>query len=180
MDIKRLLSIISMLLLTVTAPSGCTHVEAGKLAKLNKSDGWAILPLQNLSETPRAAERAESILQGLLQKKRGALISRAPMGDGKDLALLLNDSLRLEKAKAWARKEKIRYGLTGTIQEWHYKTGLDGEPAIGITLNLIDIENRDKLLWTATASRTGWGSENLTRTSIKVLAALVERMEFRP
>lgn len=175
---KKLWFILGILVFAAMAQSGCTHLERGGVVRLSKSAGWVILPLQNLSETPLAAERVESILQSLLRNKGVHPVTLAPQGNGKDLALLIEDSLRLKTAKAWARQEGFRYGVTGSIQEWHYKTGLDGEPAVGITLNLIDLKNNETLLWTATASRTGWGSENLTRTTANVLIALIGEMEF--
>ncbi len=171
--------ILAIIALTTMMYSGCTHVESGAAVKeVNRSDHFVILPMQNLAETPRAGERVESMLESLMHGQGVRHLDEASTGNGDHLALLLDDGKRLETAKAWARQEGIRYGITGSVQEWRYKTGLDGEPAVGITLNLIDLSNKDALLWSATASRTGWGSENLTRTTAKVLKTLVAEMEF--
>ena len=57
------------------------------------------------------------------------------------------------KALEWARAEKARYALTGAVQEWRYKVGVDGEPAVGISLQLLDV-NSGEVVWSATGSDT--------------------------
>lgn len=177
---KKLVVIFCTVVLAAVLSSGCTHLESGTSVSLSTTERWAVLPLQNLAETPRASERVESILQSMLQNKGVKQLSLYPKGDAENLALLLDDGKRLEVAKTWARRQGVRYGITGSIQEWRYKTGLDGEPAVGITLNVIDLQDDDKPLWTATASRTGWGSENLTETTAQVLNALLGELELLP
>ena len=180
---KKRLLILGVITLAMLMQSGCTHVDGGAtIKKVGKQARFVILPMENLAETPRANERVESMLQSLMHSKGIRNLAAAPKATGEevDLALLLDDGKRLETAKDWALKKGFRYGITGSIQEWRYKTGLDGEPAVGITLKLIDLENKDALLWTATASRTGWGSENLTGTTADVLKTLISKMEFLP
>lgn len=167
-------------LLTVVGLSGCTHLESGAPVRLETSEHWLILPLENLAETPRAGERVESILQSLLQNRGVRQVALYPKQNSEDLSLLLDDGKRVAAAKDWAKGQNFRYGITGSIQEWRYKTGLDGEPAVGITLNLVDLKHNDHVLWSATAARTGWGSENLTVTTTKVLNAIIGEMELTP
>jgi len=122
----------------------------------------------------------ESILYSILQNQGVHRLSFPPKDDSETLSLLLDDGQRMISAKGWARANGFRYGITGSVQEWSYKTGLDGEPAVGITLSLFDLKKNDQLLWAATASRTGWGSENLTETTTRVLQALLDGMELEP
>ncbi len=177
---KKLVIIICTAVLTTILSNGCTHLESGTSVSLSTTERWTVLPLQNLAETPRASERIESIMQSILYNKGIKQLSLYPKGEAENLALLLDDSKRLEVAKTWAREQGFRYGITGSIQEWRYKTGLDGEPAVGITLIIMDLQDEYKPLWTATASRTGWGSENLTETTAQVLKAMLGEMELLP
>ncbi len=176
---KQLFILFCASLLTIVWQSGCTNLESGTSIEVSKSAPWAILPLQNLAETPRAGERVESMLLSLLQNQGVNPLMSYPKGDANDLALFIDDGKRLAAAQIWARESGWRYGVTGSIQEWRYKTGLDGEPAVGITLSLIDLQS-DALIWTATASRTGWGSENLTTTTTKVLKTLLAELDLIP
>ena len=49
------------------------------------------------------------------------------------------DSKRQQEALDWARERQARYALTGAVDEWRYKVGVDGEPAAGVTLQIIDV-----------------------------------------
>ena len=51
------------------------------------------------------------------------------------------------KLLAWARSTHARYAVTGAVNEWTYKVGLDGEPVVGIAIQLIDLSNRDSMNW---------------------------------
>lgn len=173
---KKPLIFFCLLIWAAAAQIGCTHLQSGASPKLSKGESWVILPFQNLAETPRAGERVESILQSILKNKGVQKLSLYPKEDADNLALFINDDKRMAAAKEWAKENGFRYALTGSVQEWRYKTGLDGEPAVGITLNLIDLQNNDALLWSATASKTGWGADNLTEITVKVLNAIIGRI----
>ena len=176
---KKILLILSIAALFAFVQSGCTHLDSSASIKLSKNESWVILPFQNLAETPRAGERVESILQSILKNHGVNKVAFFSRNDPGNLTLFIDDGKRLETAKKWAKSKGFRYGITGSVQEWRYKNGLDGEPAVGITLNIVDLKKNDGMLWTATASRTGWGAENLTRTTIKVLHTLLGRIKLK-
>jgi len=155
----------------------CSHLDAKNSIQLSRTESWILLPLENLAETPRASERAENLLESYLRNRGLQHLKTYPQDDNESLSLLLNDKKRIEKAKTWAKQKNIRYALTGSVQEWRYKTGLDGEPAVGLTLKLIDLQT-DKIIWNGSASRTGWGYENLTGTASKVIEGLLSRLSF--
>jgi hypothetical protein len=176
---KKIFLIITSAVLFAFVQSGCTHLDSKASIKLSNAEPWVILPFQNLAETPRAGERVESLLQSILKNQGVNKLAFYTKNDPGNLTLFIDDGKQLETAKNWAKAKGFRYGITGSVQEWRYKNGLDGEPAVGLTLNIIDLRKNDALLWTATASRTGWGSENLTRTTIKVLHTLLARIELK-
>ena len=90
---------------------------------------------------------------------------------------VLDDSRRLADAKEAARSNGARHALTGSVEEWRYKSGLDGEPAVGLSLLLVDLES-DKVVWSGSAARSGWSRESLAGTAQKVLQELAN--EFLP
>lgn len=177
---KKLIITLCAVFIGISMQSGCTHLESGKSVQLKSTDHWALLPLQNLAETPRAGEQVETILQGMLLNQGITELAVYTNVDGDDLALLLDDDKRIEKAKLWASEQGLRYCITGSVQEWHYKTGLDGEPAVGITLRILDMHQEAQPIWSSTASRTGWGAENLTETTARVLKTLLDQIELLP
>jgi hypothetical protein len=73
---------------------------------------------------------------------------------------------------AWARSENIRYALAGSVDEWRYKVGIDGEPAAGVTLQLIDVQS-GQVLWAAAGGSTGWSRESLSGVAQKLVAKLL-------
>ena len=54
----------------------------------------------------------------------------------------------------WAQSTGAHYAMTGSINEWNYKVGLDGEPVVGISLQLIDLASK-RIVWTAVGSKSG-------------------------
>ena len=66
----------------------------------------------------------------------------------------------------------------GSVEEWRYKVGVDGEPAVGITLQLIDLPS-GAVIWTASGSKTGWSREGLTATAQKLLVELTAPLSTR-
>jgi TolB-like protein len=76
------------------------------------------------------------------------------------------------RALEWARGERARYALTGTVDEWRYKVGVDGEPAVGITLQVIEVQSGN-VIWSAAGSRTGWSRDAVSAVAQKLLRQLL-------
>lgn len=148
---------------------GCAQVEYRQLADAPaRQAGFALLPFNNLSESPQAGERAEVIALSLL-RQNGVRIEGYPPRLGADpLAGVARDSQK--SAEDWARGAGHRYALTGSVTEWRYKVGVDGEPAVGLTLTLLDLHNGQPV-WTASGARTGWSREALSAVAQRLLQA---------
>lgn len=131
---------------------------------------WGLLPIINYSQTPQAGERSEQILLSVLSD-RGVLPRVYPRGDDQDL-LLLDDRKRYEQALIWAQGQSLDYLITGSVEEWQYKNGLDGEPAVGISLRILDAQS-GQVLWSNSGARAGWSRESLAGTAQKILNTLV-------
>lgn len=164
------------LLLSLLA-AACTTQQVEKTSEpLARTAGWALLPIVNQSQTPQAGERAEALVETAL-RVRGLQPAHYPVKQPADPLALLDEEKRFQQALQWARNQGFRYGVTGSVQEWRYKTGLDGEPAVGISLRVIDIPS-GSILWAASGARTGWGYESLSGTANKVIDRLLSGLEL--
>ncbi len=78
----------------------------------------------------------------------------------------------LEPAFDWARGAKYEYGVSASVEEWRYKSGLDAEPAIGITVRVFDLAS-GKVLWAGTGTKTGGSSQNTSATAVELVHTMV-------
>ncbi|MNP78015.1 hypothetical protein D3C76_1755480 [compost metagenome] len=67
--------------------------------------------------------------------------------------------------------------LTGSVEEWQYKSGLDGEPAVGISLRVVEVSS-GRVLWSKSGARAGWSRESLAGTAQQVIETLVSALRF--
>ncbi|HXN40920.1 MAG TPA: hypothetical protein VN918_03965, partial [Myxococcaceae bacterium] len=86
-----------------------------------------------------------------------------------------DEQRRFEDSLAWARTKGFVYGLTGTVEEWTYRTGLDGDAAVGLTLQVIEMES-GRVVWSASGSRSGWGRETLSGVAHKLMDSLLAEL----
>jgi hypothetical protein len=156
------------------ALGGCSavHVQPGP-TDLNPDAGWALLPIMNYTQTPQAGLSAESILGSLARGGGIRGMRRYPAGLNAESLFEPAERDALEQALRWARDAGLRYGIAGSVDEWRYKVGVDGEPAVGITLQVIDIETGE-VLWSATGSKSGWSREALSAVAHKLIAELIQ------
>jgi len=152
----------------------CSVLNQGPAPHASRTDDWTILPIANNTETPQAGLRAASIAEGLLSAEGFAHIKRYPASADDETLFDPAKSDIQQKALEWARGEHIRYALTGSVNEWRYKVGVDGEPAVGMTLQLIDVPSGN-VIWSGTGSRTGW-----SRDALSGVAQQLERQLLSP
>ena len=62
--------------------------------------------------------------------------------------------------------------MSGSVEEWQYKNGLDGEPAVGLSLRVLDART-GQVLWSNSGARAGWSRESLAGSAQKVLNTLI-------
>lgn len=156
--------------------SACSVSTSNKGAVFNQQARWAVLPVVNYSQAPQAGERTEQILQSVLHQ-RGVQVHMYPHTQSARMPLL-DDQKRLESAWQWARQQGFDYVVTGSIEEWQYKNGLDGEPAVGISLQVVD-PMTGQTIWSNSAARSGWSRESLAGSAQKVLDKLVSQLRIQ-
>ncbi|MDD2700366.1 MAG: penicillin-binding protein activator LpoB [Sideroxydans sp.] len=164
------------ILLALSMLSSCAVMDGSTAtAPLERNAKWALLPIVNHTEVPQAGLRAEAITEVLLRSEGVGNLQRYP-------ALLNQDSLFepaerkvVEEALVWARDQGVRYAVTGAVEEWHYKVGIDGEPAVGMTMQIIDLKDGGHVVWSSAASKSGWSREALSAVAQKVIKDMLSQ-----
>lgn len=154
--------------------SGCQTTESQQ-AELPALDGETVvlLPFLNRSETPLAGERAEAIALSVLRGRGLSDLQNYSVAETQSGLPVIDDKKRLADARETALAQGTRHALTGSVEEWRYKSGLDGEPAVGLSLRLLDLKSNE-VLWSGSAARSGWSRSSLAGTAQKVLQELAD------
>lgn len=159
------------------ACAGCVVQQIQPGPRLDAHARWVLLPVQNHGETPQAGERVEAIL-GTILRARGLSDLRDHAAPKETSGLPeLDEKRRYESALAQARSDGFDYGVTGSVEEWRYRSGLDGEPAVGVTVQAVDVKS-GRVLWSASGARSGWGRDTLSGTAEKLLSQLVSTLRL--
>lgn len=166
----RKIQALIMLLFAVLL-AGCVTL-AQKGSELSASDSWAVLPFVNNTETPYAAERAESIVMALLYA-RGIQQLEKVGSDAKPEELGLDRGEKRQREALEAVKQRqVRYVLSGVVNEWRYKVGLDGEPVAGFALQVIELPS-GRVVWSGAAGKSGWSRDAVSSVAQQVLDRLL-------
>lgn len=120
-----------------------------------------IVPMENHTQTPQAGEKVAAITAGVLQAKK---IRNMPIYHNKtSCEKILSCAATYPSRQTifnWAEQHNLDYVMLGSVNEWSYKVGLDGEPEINITLNIVNVAS-GKTIWTAVGSKTGGSRSGL-------------------
>lgn len=151
--------------------AGCSTVDVAPRVELDRSARWAVLPLANRTETPAAGLRAAAVVEGVLATRGVGNLVRPPSELTTETLFDPPAKDAAERALAWARSADVRYAVTGSVTEWRYKVGVDGEPAVGITLQVIEVAS-GRVLWSAAGARSGFSREALAAVAQKLVREL--------
>ena len=168
LNTRRCVALLCLLMLT-----GCSTQRIHSDAPLSERAAWLLLPVVNLSQAPLAGERTESMLVTRLRAEGVADLREYPQALTEQIIGLHSDQKRFQTARDWAKRQGASYWVTGTVDEWRYKAGLDGEPATGLSLRVVDAAS-GAVLWSASGARTGWGREGVATTMHKLLEDLLD------
>jgi hypothetical protein len=158
---------------------GCMVREVQNGPALERDRRWVLLPLRNQTETPQAGERAEAILSTLLRSH--GLVDLADYtvpGEAAGELPELDERRRAERALAWARGKGFHFAIAGSVEEWRYRNGLDGEPAVGVTIRVVELAS-GRVVWSASGAKAGWGRDTLAGTAQRVMSSLLSQLRFR-
>lgn len=148
---KPLLLTCTILLFSLTA---CSSMVNKKSVHLPSDKKYAIASFWNYTETPMAGLRASSIVEGVLSQKNIAMYSLIEGSDELGVNTTKRDFLRDTVKKA--KQLGADYLIMGDVQEWRYKTGIDGEPVVSYSIKVINLENGN-ILFNGVGAKSGWG-----------------------
>jgi len=111
-----------------------------------------VYPFENFSQTPYAGVKAASLVKGVLLSKGFKAVDGYTF-DG--------ENIKLKDIKDFDCK------LIGKVIEWRYKTGIDGEPAVSIYMEIRDKNNH--LIWSTAGSKSQWGHKSLSLTAQELM-----------
>lgn len=172
---KRLSNILGAIvgaLLAAVLVAGCAVTRTSGDVPLARGEKWALLPVLNHTESPQAGLRAEVIVEGLLRARGVNALLRYPPALAPETLLDPAERKAQDEARKWAREQGARYGVQGAVDEWRYKVGVDGEPAVGITLQVVDLHS-GAVLWSGVGAKSGWSREALSGVAQKLIDALL-------
>lgn len=157
------------------ALSGCASgtLHASPAPRFVRKAVIAVAPFANYTTTPGAGARAASMATSLLQA-HGLKTAHAMVMNQKD-RLPLGRAPRPAALLTRARALGARYVIEGAVQEWRYTIGLDGQPAVAVTMDLVSAQS-GRVLWTATGSRGGSPRESVGVLAEDTLNAMVRRL----
>ena len=172
MNINKHLSVIA-LVLGITAATGCSTINTTRSVGVDKSAQWVLLPAINNTETPQAGARLDSITANLLRVNGVSNLSVYNATATNEGLFELADRRNQEAALTWAKTTGAKYAVAGSVDEWRYKVGLDGEPAAGISLTIIELST-GQVVWSGSAARTGWSREAVSAVAQKTVDGLLK------
>jgi len=105
-----------------------------------------------------AGLRAASIVESLLSQRPIKLHSLLTGSD--EMGSVKSKEAFLTQQKAAAKKVGAVYLVTGEVQEWRYKTGIDGEPVVSYTIKVIHLDD-DTIAFNAVGAKSGWGYQSI-------------------
>jgi polysaccharide biosynthesis protein PelC len=172
--------ILIVMLLAALFGAGCTTTDSRNYAAPSIDGGakWVMLPVLNHTDVPQAGLRAEAIVEGLLRSGGVNNITRYPAVMNADTLFEPSERKVYIEAEKWARIQNARYAVYGAVDEWRYKVGIDGEPAVGVALHIIDLQSNE-VVWSGVGGKSGWSRESLSGVAQKLIRELLQTANIR-
>lgn len=130
-----------------------------------------VLPFENYTETPLAGHRVASIVEGVAVSK-GYRLVRA------NLNLQPKEYTEREILDMVRSIRDADFVITGKVNEFRYKAGIDGEPAVSITL-VIYPAGETRPVYVATQSRSGWYYQSISTLAQGIIRELLPNARLR-
>jgi len=162
------------LALCVTALTACsTSIQSTTPHEsLDQTAKWALLPIANNTDTPQAGLSAEAMVEHQLRRRGILNVLHYPAALSRDSLFEPTERKVTEEALKWARDQGVQLVVMGSVEEWRYKVGIDGEPAVGITLKVLDLSS-GQVVWSGASAKSGWSREALSALAQSVLTELL-------
>lgn len=175
--IKTLALVLAAALCTSACSSlpftGGTRSTANAMSvTLGPADKVALLPVANFTDVPQAGLRVEALLEPALRQLGLRQLVLYPSTLNPETLFEPGERKAQAEAEKWARAQGMRYVVTAAVNEWRYKVGVDGEPAVGLMVQVKDLGN-DQVVYSIAGGRTGGSREALAAVGQQLAAELV-------
>lgn len=159
-------------LLTLFLFTSCTSMIHKKNTALSHSKTYAIASFSNYSQTPMAGLSAASIVESVLAEQNIAIHSLVKGSEDVNAKQTQQALFKLQKATA--KSLGADYLITGDVQEWQYKTGIDGEPVVSYSIKVIDL-NDDSILFNGVGAKSSWGHKSIGVVAQEIAKDLIPK-----
>ncbi|GAB6888559.1 pellicle/biofilm biosynthesis outer membrane protein PelC [Desulfothermus okinawensis JCM 13304] len=165
---NRFYLIIGILFIFFISSCGVKVINITNGLTLNKEKKFAVIPFENFTDTPLAGCSVASIVEGILYSRGYKLQTKVW-----SIPKTEPSKKDIEKIKEKAIEMGAEFIVMGSVNEFRYKTGIDGEPAVSLTLLLYDAKAQ-KVVTGSTASATGWANESLGTIAQKLINKVIK------
>ena len=139
---------------------------------ITATDKVAMLPVANFTDVPQAGLRVESLLESALRQSGLKQLVIYPPALNPETLFEPGERKAQAEAEKWAKAQGMRYVVTAAVNEWRYKVGVDGEPAVGMMLQVKDLSN-DQVVYSSAGGRTGGSRQALSAVGLQLTNELV-------
>ena len=159
--------------------AGCgTFISGGRTGSapmvqtIGTDDKVALLPVANFTDVPQAGLRVEALLEPALRKIGLRQLQVYPPSLNPETLFEPSERKAQLEAEKWARAQGVRYVVSAAVNEWRYKAGVDGEPAVGLMVQVKDLES-GLVVYSSAGGRTGGSREALSAVGLQLTSELV-------
>ncbi len=156
--------------------TGCSSYTGTDNMDASKNATFALIPFVNHSNTPLAEQNVKAIVNSVLTEKGAKVVVYENNSDAEDLKSLLDENHERKESLKWLSNVSYNYVITGSVDEWDYKAGLDGEPVVSVTIEIKDANN--KSVFVKTGSRSGFGRESLNYSGQVVVSNIFDDLKL--
>lgn len=150
----------------------CSTVQRSTNVRPEANAVWAVAPFVNHTETPLAGRRAQAIVTEWIAAAVSPSVVTPPV-EWLDESLFEKGQLRSQaELLQWAKAAGARYLVMGQVSEWRYKVGVDGEPAVGLALTVLEVSS-GKRVYSAVGGKSGFSRESLAGVAQKLVRDLL-------
>jgi len=159
-------------LLTLFLFTSCSSIMHKKNTSLASDKVYAITSFSNYTQTPKAGLSAASIVESVLAEENIVVHSIIIGSDDVKSKKSQEELFSIQKAKA--KQLKANYLITGDVQEWRYKTGIDGEPVVSYSIKVIDLKN-NAILFNGVGAKSSWGHKSIGVVAQEIAKDLIPK-----
>lgn len=176
---KRFIFLCLAVALSLLAACSTLIESTANPVPLDAQATWAVLPVANHTDTPQAGLTAEDLIEHQLHKHGIGKLLRYPAALSRDSLFEPTERKVVEEAQQWARQQGVRFAVLGSVQEWRYKVGIDGEPAAGMTIQVLDLSTQ-QVVWSASSAMSGWSRQALSAVGQALVTQMLAGLPLQP